>query len=321
MINIHQKNLTLTKSEDEYMQAWRSKEITDNQLVTALSPMLKRLASWSSDKYGVSCYKEDVFQELSIALIAKAGHSWNDSQPISSYMAGWAWRIASSIANLSNKESSFDSLYEDSELEGFLIEHSIDSHEDDILEDIDKERTKVQLLEKISLADLDNELSLLSTPPRTSKGSLSSDAKRSARKPTLVLNERLYNYRFQSGLTRVEMAEAMGLTLSKYAAYETGKTKKVPSWVFEEAQQVVNNASSRSIYSDILSQKSMTEIVKLWFDMLKLENIEDIAKILRVSVRTLRRWLYNNHKPRHSIVINYHLKVIHHIKKQEIIAI
>lgn len=320
MINSSKKGLTLTKSEDEYMQAWRSKEITDNQLVTALSPMLKRLASWSSDKYGVSCYKEDIFQELSIALIAKAGHSWNDSQPISSYMAGWAWRIASSIANLSNKESSFDSLYEDSELEGFLIEHSVDSHEDDILEDIDKEQAKVQLLEKISLTDLDNELSLLSAP-RTSKDSLSNDAKKSARKSTLILNEKLYNYRFQSGLTRVEMAEAMGLTLSKYVAYETGKTKNVPSWVFEEAQQVVNNASSRSTYSDILSQKSMTEIVKLWSDMLKLENIEDMAKILNVSVRTLRRWLYNNHKPRHSIVINYHLKVIHHTKKQEVKAI
>lgn len=318
MINPPQNNRTLSKTEDEYMQAWRSKEITDNQLVTALSPMLKRLASWSSDKYGVSYHKEDVFQELAIALIAKAGYSWNNSQPISSYMAGWAWRIASSIANLSNKESSFDSLYEDSELEGFLIEHSVNSHEDDLLEDIDKERTKVQLLEKISLADLDNELSLLSAPR---KGSLSSGAKRPTRKTTLILNERLYRYRFQSGLTRVEMAEAMGLTLSKYAAYETGKTKKVPSWIFEEAQQVVNNASSRSIYSDMLSQKSMTEIVKLWFEMLKLENIEDIAKILRVSVRTLRRWLYNNHKPRHSIVINYHLKVIHHIKKQEVKAI
>lgn len=319
MINPPQNNLSLSKTEDEYMKAWRSKEITDNQLVTALSSMLKRLASWSSDKYGISHHKEDVFQELAIALIAKAGYSWNNSQPISSYMAGWAWRIASSIASISNKESSFDSLYEDSELESFLIEHSVYSNEDDLLEDIDKERSKAQLLEKISLADLDNELSLLSEPR---KGTLSSGTKkRPPRKTTLVLNERLYNYRFQSGLTRVEMAEAMGLTLSKYAAYETGKTKKVPFWIFEQAEQVVSNASSRSVYSDELSQKSMTEIVNLWFDMLKLENIEDIAKILRVSVRTLRRWLYNNHKPRHNIVINYHLKVINHIKKQEVKAI
>lgn len=300
--------------EDRAIRAWRKGEIDDNQFIIKLTPTLKRLASWSCDRYGVNSLKDDAFQELCIALVTKAGKDWNPSQPISTYMAGWAWRIASSMANESKKEASFDVLFEENELDAVIEEQSIEQNEDLIIESIDDEVSRKAFLKKISLKDLDAEVKHLSKKDEDKKPK---NIRKTSKVKDLVRDERLYDLRYKAGLTRAEMAEAMGIPLSKYAAYETGKTRKVPDHVYQNAEMVVENASARAEYSKLLCNRSMSEIVELWCAMAGTSRPDDIAKILKISVRTLRRWLYNNYKPRHNIVISHHLQIVRHGNKRE----
>jgi DNA-binding transcriptional regulator YiaG len=297
----------ITKDESEnycaHMIAWRNGKISSNELLRLMHPLIKKISIWAADKYGVSFLKDDVYQELSIATIGVAGGKWDPSNStIANYLVGWAWRIASSISNHKLREISVDYAYSDEDLGSSEFSLISDSSETDLIEEIDaKEANK--LLDGISLSAIDRELASLA--PKQVK------REKAKRKPEIktTRNDRLFNLRQSIGLTRPDMAEALGISLSRYAAYETGKSTNIPNQIFFDSEAIAENASSRTRFTKDLENLSMKEIIENWRAMLGIEKDEDLVKILNISQRTLKRWLYNGNKPRHSIVMTCHVKV------------
>jgi transcriptional regulator with XRE-family HTH domain len=286
---------------DEIMLAWRRREVSSDKVLMELMPLIKGISRWAADKYNVSSMRDDIFQELCIALVGEAGEKWHPERSISSYMAGWAWRIASSMSNKSVKEFSCDSLYFDGDEEEKETEFVFNYNEDELIEEIDNQKSE-KLLALISTTALDRELMYLmpKKAEKQTKATISAE---------LILNKRLFDLRQTVGLTRPDMAEALGVSMSRYAAYETGKAKIVPEEIYASAESMVENASMRVKFSKELEQLEMKEIVLLWKKMLDTDSDEYLVKILDISYRTLKRWLYNNTKPRHSIVMTCHVKV------------
>lgn len=289
---------------------WRNNKISAEQLLKKLSPRLKNIASWASNKYGIKDYADDVYQDLMIALVGDAGKKWNPSQNIGSYMAGWGWRIASSYQAKIFKEGSFDQLFDENE-EDLSSANPLLLSEEIPIEDVIDEELRLKNLSQINLSALDKEIRKIEVQLQP-KGT-----KRTYKKQTdLQRNEHLYFARLKFGLTKQEMAQALGIEHHKYVAYETGKTIRVPDLVYSKINDLNENMSARLEYSNQLLDKSMPEIINFWLNMLELNNVDSLTKIIGVSKRTLRRWQLIDNKPRYNLVMNYHLMVCDYIKKE-----
>lgn len=306
-------------SDNDTMRAWRVGEIDANTALLRFTPLIKRLARWASNRYNIPGHQDDLQQELSIALMGDAGSKWNPDQPISSYLAGWAWRIASSLKQTSGRDLSFNEIYITSESDflrgegdqavmdwgGLLVaeEHTPEYFAEAAIQN-DVRKTA---LASISLTDLDAEISRLEANLKPKKSSQSAEQKRRKRKTDM--NERLLSIRSSLGLTRPEMAGLMAMSFARYTAYESGKTLVVPDDVYDRAKIAIENAASRVRISDEIAGLSMSQVITLWQGITGMQNPMEIAKLLDVSPRTMRRWLSNEYIPRRDIVVGHHAHI------------
>lgn len=322
------------------MLAWKQGRISANEVLSALSPMLRRLSRWAADKYKVNGFADDIYQELAIALVGDAGKKWNPKQPIFSYMAGWAWRIASSMEVEISRESSYDELYQSTESEVFnkSSDREIMDWKNLIADEntpenfvIEKELNDISSKPEelgISLSVLDRELARVDSSLKTSArkgvqervGTQDNNEdppkrKYQSRKKIMVVNQRLLTLRNSVGFTRADMASALGLTLSRYAAFESGKIKSVPESIYQQAESLAQNASWRVRASKEIEDLPMSRIIDLWCSKLGIDDPMELAKILDVSSRTMRRWMTDEYKPKNSIVIYHHLQVHDYLQK------
>lgn len=301
--------------DDEIMRLWVRGALPDKDALGQLTPMLKRLARWAADKYGIKDQAEDIQQELALALLGDARKKWKPNQPISSYMAGWAWRIASVLSQSAAREQSFDELFDSSEAEyhrgdgdraamawGGVLNEAIEdlTPEHAAMADINL-ATYQKALSSISVDALDQALMRLE-PKRK-------DGRSCSYKKKLQTNERLKSLRESIGLNRPDMAAALGMPLFRYVALETGKIKTVPEDVYRQAEELANNASKRVKMGSQLIHLSMSQIVDLWCKQLGTSDAMVVAEKLGVSRRTMRRWLDDEYKPKHDVVMSYHLRI------------
>lgn len=296
------------RSLEQAMRDWRDKKIDDNQAFNIFLPRLEVLANWAARKYDVPEYAEDIKQELSLALMGKAKDEWHPWLSISSYMAGWAWRIASSMRQSKIREDSFDDLYSRTELEtlteapAYFLEHIQDDHHIYVAADSD---FLYRVTEGFSPQALENAFQdfHISDPPIKIQKKSSVNHQRQ-----LTPNRKLLNIRNAIGLTRADMAVALGISLGRYAGYESGKIRSVPKEIYERADLALSNMRHRARLSDEIGDLEMSEIVNIWCILLDATH-QELANFLDVSLRTLRRWSQNDYKPRPSILIRHHLRV------------
>lgn len=301
------------------MLAWRQGAVSANEALSVLTPMLKRLARWAADKYGVQGLADDIQQELAMALLGEAGKKWRSGQSISSYMAGWAWRIASGMGQEAGREQSFEELFASSEADFLHGEGDRAGMQWGGLATDEDTPERLALAEGpsglvrserlgISLDALNRELARVEPRRKSAR-------KSPERKKQLTPNARLVAFREAVGLTRPDMAAALGLPLGRYAAFESGKIQSVPDEIYEQAEALVKNASQRVKLGKEVADLPMSRVIGLWCSMLGQDDPMVVADLLEVSPRTMRRWLSDLYKPRRDIVISHHVRVHEHLQK------
>lgn len=310
------KKDTKESSENTVMRQWRAGEIDDAQVILALRPLMDRLARWAADKYAIHDLADDIEQELSLALIGPAGKKWRPEQPISSYLAGWAWRIASGMGGDAAREIPYGELFDASEgdareAEGNTLSFGeeplvayIPPPEEAASRIIEEERVQQHLTTAI-LAAVEAGIARLDGSKNKKKPVTAIKRKGVPRKR----NERLLALRQSVGMTRPEFAAALGLSLSRYAAYESGKTA-MPESVYTAALSLIENKLQSVRLLSEIEGLSMSQIVHLWMRKLDMNEFS-LADTLGVSRRTMKRWLSDVYKPRHDIVLFHHRSVIH----------
>ncbi|NVZ11708.1 helix-turn-helix domain-containing protein [Allochromatium humboldtianum] len=291
--------------ENDIMRDWIDGKIDSNQALLKLAPLLQRLSLWAARKYNVPGHAEDIEQELALALLGEAAKKWNPVLSISSYMTGWAWRIASSISQSKMREENFDDLYSKTESDMLCDRtlEAINAIQDDqsIYAMIDREFLR-RVPDGFSIDGLERALSEFPDPDRKP----TSDRIKKARR--LKPNKYLLKIRHAVGMTRADMAASMGISLGRYAGYESGKIQSVPEDIYERANLVYSNMGHRTRLTDEIADLPMSEIIQKWCRMLNCSETE-AAEHLGISKRTLRRWIEDDYKPRHSIVLRHHIKV------------
>lgn len=291
--------------ENDIMRDWIDGKIDSNEALRKFAPLLQRLSRWAARKYNVPNHAEDIEQELALALLGQAAEKWNPALSISSYMTGWAWRIASSMWQANMREESFDELYAKTESD-ILSEHTleaINAIQDDqpIYAMIDREFLR-RVPDGFSIDGLDRALSAFPSPDRKPSGPRGKNPR------CLKQNKDLLKIRHAVGMTRADMAASMGISLGRYAGYESGKIQSVPEDIYERANLVYSNMRHRTRLTEEIADLPMSEIIKKWCGMLRCSETQT-AEYLGISKRTLRRWSEDDYKPRHSIVLRHHIKV------------
>lgn len=316
---ISSEHSRFSRGDNEIMQAWRQGAVSAEEALSGLTPMLKRLARWAADKYGIQGLADDIQQELAVALLGDAGKKWRPGTSISSYMAGWAWRIASIMGQEAGREQSFDEMFASSEADflhgegdragmswgGLVADEETPEHL--ALADGSSALARSALM-GISLDALDRELARVDPRRKSTR-------KSPPRKKHMTPNARLVTLREAVGLTRPDMAAALGLPLGRYAAFESGKIRSVPDEVYEQAEALVKNASQRVKLGEELADLPMSRIIELWCSMLGQDDPMVVADLLDVSPRTMRRWASDLYKPRRAIVISHHVRVHEHLQR------
>lgn len=290
--------------ENDVMRDLVAGKIDSNQAILELSSLLRRLARWAARKHNILDHAEDIEQELALAILGKAAEKWTPGLSISSYMTGWAWRIASSMWQSKMREESFDELYSKTESEAFS-EGNLDAigiqDEQSLYAMIDSEFLR-RVPDGFSIDGLDRALSEFSVPDlKPSKSKIKNNRH-------LNPNKVLRKIRHAVGMTRADMAASMGISLGRYAGYESGKIRSVPDEIYKRADLVYANMRHRARLTDELDKLPMSAIFQKWCDMLGCTEAET-ADHLGISQRTMRRWKDDVYKPRHSIVLRHHIKI------------
>lgn len=293
------------RRENDVMRDLVDGKIDSNQALREFAPLLRRLSIWAARKHNIPDHAEDVEQELALAILGKAAEKWNPALSISSYMTGWAWRIASGMWQAKMREESFDELYSKTEsdiISGINLD-AINGIQDDqpIYNMIDSDFLQ-RVQDGFSMEGLDRALSEFPAP----EGRADRDRNKKTRR--LKPNQELLRIRHAVGMTRADMAASMGIPLGRYAGYESGKIQSVPDDIYNRANLVYSNMGHRTRLTNEIAELPMSEIIQKWCRMLGCSETE-AADYLGVSLRTLRRWKEDVYKPRHSIVLRHHIKI------------
>ncbi|RME61069.1 XRE family transcriptional regulator [Candidatus Parcubacteria bacterium] len=316
--------IDLGSSTDENAKKWQSGELSDNAFLAKESSQIYRISKWAADKSGQTDLADDVFQELSILLLSKVKALWDPQKSsFSSYISGYAWRVAMAQKSKFSKELHVDSYYDSSvggEEDVSLVEalgiwggdvETPDDIIEEIEDDLEQELAKRQLQEKMGGIDsleklLDQEIDVLSQKLGLKKAK---STKRRKRKQ--VKNSFLVSARNELGMTRQEMARFLGMPLHKYASYEDGKIKEVPDEIIDAINELKENMSDRiDLYKSGLYEMDMPEIVDNWMALLGVNTIQELADKLGVALKTVRRWKRGEYKPKPSFIRKYHQRVL-----------
>lgn len=302
------------------MQMWCDGLISDDKALRGLSEYVKRIAFWSADKYRVQDYREDIYQDLMIALTGPIKQSWESPRDIGTYLSGWAWRIASNYALRMRREYLFDEAFASTEREEAERETDRDAqtwaglvtHEDPehhLMMSIPDSASRPP-----SMTDeaLDRALRECRSRSRKKGASVARNALKPLKQNTKYVQDagsRLAVERRRMALTRADMAEALGLPVGRYTAYETGKNSSIPVHLFEQIELLKSNLGYRIRVSEMLEPLSMSEIVGLWSDVLKIHPVQ-LCQKLDVTQRTMNRWINDSYRPKQSVVVDYHLQLL-----------
>lgn len=295
------------------MLDWREGRLDAATALSGLQPMLARLSGWAADKYGLTDQREDIRQELAMALLGDAGKKWRPDLSISSYMAGWAWRIASGIKQATERESLFDDPYASTEA-ATIEEVQVESDEPARLAELESQQAFAAqayqrlLSSAVETASWEAEIKDLNSALGRSSRGVSKPRSPNSPHRLLKANERLFSLRKAVGLTRLDMAAALGIPLGRYAGYESGKIQTVPPQIYERAELLLANASARVKISEEIAELPMSAIVDRWCELLERPPLE-VAKMIGVSRRTMQRWLSDIYRPRQNIVVYHYMKI------------
>jgi ribosome-binding protein aMBF1 (putative translation factor) len=145
---------------------------------------------------------------------------------------------------------------------------------------------------------------------RAQKPTLSvEERKRKKKEAAEKIDQRLFDARASLGMSRRELAAAIGMEFSRYAAYESGKRASVPGEVYESVELLLENSATSVRRANEIKGMSMSEVVQLWQKILGGCSVAELQDAICVSPRTMRRWRLDLYTPRHNIVVSYHSKV------------
>lgn len=316
------------------MRQWQSGELDAARALQHFAPVIERLSRWATRAHGLPLdVIDDTRQELVLALLTQGVPNWKPElgQDVSSYFASYAWRVAAHLARHMRREPTYDELYDDTLVAAPDLPWSSGSESGLLAPSpealLEKERHGVLHTDDLApirsahlAASIDQALAAIDTSaarrpgrPRLSDTRTRLQAVRGGQARARLrpkINQRLRAARTAMGLTRFDMAQALGIPLWRYAKYESGQVAPVPESIYAQVDALESNMAHRRRITEAFADYSMSAIIAFWESLLEQAGIdsgpEGIRSLLGVSQRTMFRWQYDFYKPRENIVVSHH---------------
>ncbi len=110
----------------------------------------------------------------------------------------------------------------------------------------------------------------------------------------------LRNIRINSGKTKREFAEIIGIQIASLDAYEYGRTKSVPHDVMKNAREWAKNYTDEfALIKSKFHSLKMSQILETWVRELSLDgdDLTEIAAFFETTKTTIKRWMTDESMP------------------------
>jgi len=314
-VNSHAINITCDRDAlENAVCLYQDGQMTIDALTELAYPAIRRIAQAAAHSIGVDDEVEDVIQTLWMMFVAKIAVEYDRSKSIYPLLVVYARNLARNVKWQRQYTPSMpDVLYEqeDSSAE----EEQYGSFWGGDPEDVTNYVSRKIALEKVSaLLGGAKANPAHGTTSRQKRGI----AKRNIDQPSADRRE-LIEIRKTLCMTQLEFAEALNINVPRLSSWEYGRTKGVPPYYMAKARELLALGNrARQHGKTLFERKAMSEILAEWATSLQLdlEDVASLARLLGVSVPTIRRWRANEVRPPLANLVRYDTLVQQHKRRQ-----